>query len=197
MATPLTPLDSLCFQVSLLCNSLAAFLGLPVVCLSRTLPIRLLLFAPTLMVCYKAIRHQIITTVFPLPAQDEVFEFPGVAAGHRDLDSRAITLVTGSSRKISVRLQRATTSQATQTEPVWSEAGWGDSGSHTFPKMKSKFHDKAAKDKGFAKWENEKPRVQAGVDVVDRGTEFEPDQDEADVGETRQDGEVSSGSNHM
>uniref|UniRef100_A0A673T555 RAS guanyl releasing protein 3 n=1 Tax=Suricata suricatta TaxID=37032 RepID=A0A673T555_SURSU len=123
------------------------------------------------------------------PVQDEVFEFPGVTAGHRDLDSRAITLVTGSSRKISVRLQRATTSQATQTEPVWSEAGWGDSGSHTFPKMKSKFHDKAAKDKGFAKWENEKPRVQAGVGVVDRGTEFEPDQDEADAGETRQDGE--------
>ncbi|XP_070932597.1 ras guanyl-releasing protein 3 isoform X6 [Macaca nemestrina] len=122
------------------------------------------------------------------PAQDEVFEFPGVTAGHRDLDSRAITLVTGSSRKISVRLQRATTSQATQTEPVWSEAGWGDSGSHTFPKMKSKFHDKAAKDKGFAKWENEKPRVHAGVDVVDRGTEFEPDQDEGE--ETRQDGEV-------
>ncbi|VFV30377.1 ras guanyl-releasing protein 3 [Lynx pardinus] len=123
------------------------------------------------------------------PVQDEVFEFPGVTARHRDLDSRAITLVTGSSRKISVRLQRATTSQATQTEPVWSEAGWGDSGSHTFPKMKSKFHDKAAKDKGFAKWENEKPRVQAGVDVVDRATEFEPDQDEADAGETRQDGE--------
>ncbi|XP_054423855.1 ras guanyl-releasing protein 3 isoform X1 [Pteronotus mesoamericanus] len=129
------------------------------------------------------------------PVQDEVFEFPSVAAGHRDLDSRAITLVTGSSRKISVRLQRATTSQATQTEPVWSEAGWGNSGSHTFPKMKSKFHDKAAKDKGFAKWENEKPRVQAGVDVVDRGTEFESDQDEADMGETRQDGEVSAGSN--
>lgn len=123
------------------------------------------------------------------PVQDEVFEFPGVAAGHRDLDSRAITLVTGSSRKISVRLQRATTSQATQTEPVWSEAGWGDSGSHTFPKMKSKFHDKATKDKGFAKWENEKPRVQAGVDVVDRGTAFELDQEEADMGETRQDGE--------
>nr|XP_020031674.1 ras guanyl-releasing protein 3 isoform X4 [Castor canadensis] len=122
------------------------------------------------------------------PVQDEVFEFPGVTAGHRDLDSRAITLVTGSSRKISVRLQRATTSQATQTEPVWSEAGWGDSGSHTFPKMKSKFHDKTAKDKGFAKWENEKPRVQAGVDVIDRGTEFEPDQDEGQS-ETRQDGE--------
>lgn len=148
------------------------------------------------MVCYEAVNCQIITIIFPFPVQDEVFEFPGVATGHRDLDSRAITLVTGSSRKISVRLQRATTSQATQTEPVWSEAGWGDSGSHTFPKMKSKFHDKAAKDKGFAKWENEKPRVQAGVDVVDRGTEFELDQDEADMGETRQDGEVSVGSNH-
>ncbi|KAF3826491.1 hypothetical protein GH733_009016 [Mirounga leonina] len=132
----------------------------------------------------------IIKQGYKCKVQDEVFEFPGVTAGHRDLDSRAITLVTGSSRKISVRLQRATTSQATQTEPVWSEAGWGDSGSHTFPKMKSKFHDKAAKDKGFAKWENEKPRVQAGVDVVDRGTEFEPDQDEADVGETRQDGKA-------
>ncbi|XP_029793830.1 ras guanyl-releasing protein 3 isoform X3 [Suricata suricatta] len=131
----------------------------------------------------------IIKQGYKCKVQDEVFEFPGVTAGHRDLDSRAITLVTGSSRKISVRLQRATTSQATQTEPVWSEAGWGDSGSHTFPKMKSKFHDKAAKDKGFAKWENEKPRVQAGVGVVDRGTEFEPDQDEADAGETRQDGE--------
>ncbi|KAF5913080.1 hypothetical protein HPG69_009031 [Diceros bicornis minor] len=153
-------------------------------------------FAPTLMVCREAVRCQIITIIFPLPVQDEVFEFPGVAAGHRDLDSSAITLVTGSSRKISVMLQRATTSQATQTEPVWSEAGWGDSGSHTFPKMKSKFLDKAAKDKGFAKWENEKPRVQAGVDVVDRGTEFEPDQDEADMDETRQDGEVSAGSNH-
>ncbi|XP_040586912.1 ras guanyl-releasing protein 3 isoform X1 [Mesocricetus auratus] len=122
------------------------------------------------------------------PVQGEVFEFPGVTAGHRDLDSRAITLVTGSSRKISVRLQRATTSQATQTEPVWSEAGWGDSGSHTFPKMKSKFHDKAAKDKGFAKWENEKPAVQGGMDVVDRGTAFEPDQDEGQD-EAKQDGE--------
>ncbi|GAB1301331.1 RAS, guanyl-releasing protein 3 [Apodemus speciosus] len=125
------------------------------------------------------------------PVQDEVFEFPGVAAGHRDLDSRAITLVTGSSRKISVRLQRATTSQATQTEPVWSESVWGDSGSHTFPKMKSKFQDKAAKDKGFAKWENEKPTVQAGVDVVDRGTAFEPDQDDGQD-EAKQGGEVSA-----
>lgn len=126
--------------------------------------------------------------------QDEVFEFPGMAAGHQDLDHRAITLVTGSSRKISVRLQRATTSQATQTEPVWSEAGWGDSGSHTFPKMKSKFHDKATKDKGFAKWENEKPRVQAGVDMVDRGTVFEPEMPGEDAGDARQEVEVSAGS---
>lgn len=125
------------------------------------------------------------------PVQDEVFEFPGVAAGPQDLDHRAITLVTGSSRKISVRLQRATTSQATQTEPVWPEAGWGDSGSHTFPKMKSKFHDKATKDKGFAKWENEKPRVQAGVDVVDRATGFEPETPGEDAGDARQ--EVEDG----
>lgn len=179
-----------------MCSSPAASFIPPLVFSSRTLPSGLLFFAPTLVVCCEAVRCQIntiIKVIFPLPVQDEVFEFPGVAAGHRDLDSRAITLVTGSSRKISVRLQRATTSQATQTEPVWSEAGWGDSGSHTFPKMKSKFHDKATKDKGFAKWENEKPRVQAGVDVVDRGTAFELDQEEADMGETRQDGEVSAG----
>ncbi|XP_074899241.1 ras guanyl-releasing protein 3 isoform X3 [Buteo buteo] len=99
------------------------------------------------------------------PVQDEVFEFPSVAAEHQDLDGRAITLVTGSSRKISVRLQRATTSQATQTEPLWHEPGWNDSGSHTFPKMKSKFHGKAGKSKGFAKWENEKPNMQADVDL--------------------------------
>jgi hypothetical protein len=57
--------------------------------------------------------------------------------------------------------------------------------------MKSKFHDKAAKDKGFAKWENEKPTVQAGVDVVDRGTAFEPDQDDGQD-EAKQGGEVSA-----
>ncbi|XP_048153732.1 ras guanyl-releasing protein 3 isoform X4 [Corvus hawaiiensis] len=99
------------------------------------------------------------------PVQDEVFEFPSVAAEHQDLDGRAITLVTGSSRKISVRLQRVTTSQATQTEPLWHEPGWNDSGSHTFPKMKSKFHGKAGKNKGFAKWENEKPSMQADVEL--------------------------------
>ncbi|NXS00643.1 GRP3 protein, partial [Oxylabes madagascariensis] len=105
-------------------------------------------------------------TILPsLPVQDEVFEFPSVAAEHQDLDGRAITLVTGSSRKISVRLQRVTTSQATQTEPLWHEPGWNDSGSHTFPKMKSKFHGKAGKNKGFAKWENDKPNMQADVEL--------------------------------
>ncbi|XP_038600397.1 ras guanyl-releasing protein 3 isoform X1 [Tachyglossus aculeatus] len=103
-------------------------------------------------------------------APDEVFEFPRVAAQRQDLDGRAITLVTGSSRKISVRLQRATTSQATQTEPLWSEPGWGDSGSHTFPKMKCKFYSKAGKNKGFAQWENEKkPEGQATMELESPG----------------------------
>ncbi|XP_031807120.1 ras guanyl-releasing protein 3 isoform X2 [Sarcophilus harrisii] len=120
------------------------------------------------------------------PVQDEVFEFPGVAAGHQDLDSRAITLVTGSSRKISVRLQRATTSQATQTEPMWPESGWSDSGSHTFPKMKSKFHGKAGKDKGFARWENENPGGQVTKNMVSQSTEYELDQNGADTNEANQ-----------
>ncbi|XP_053567842.1 ras guanyl-releasing protein 3 [Bombina bombina] len=88
------------------------------------------------------------------PAQDQVFEFPTSGRENQDLDGRAITLVTGSSRKISVRLQRVTTSQATQTDAMWPDSGWSDSGSHTFPKMKCKFYGKN-KNKGFAKWENE------------------------------------------
>ncbi|XP_033000394.1 ras guanyl-releasing protein 3 isoform X4 [Lacerta agilis] len=102
-----------------------------------------------------------------LPAvQGEVFNFPSVTPQNQDLDSRAITLVTGNSRKISVHLQRVTTSQATQTEPLWHESGWGDSGPHTFPKMKSKLHGKSGKNKGFAKWENEKSNIQANMDTA-------------------------------
>ncbi|KAM4614724.1 ras guanyl-releasing protein 3 [Polymixia lowei] len=89
--------------------------------------------------------------------EDEVFEFPAVApvapvAPH----SQSITLMTGSAQRISVRLQRATTSQATQTEPLWPEHSWGptDSGSHTFPKMRYRPHRKTSKNKGFARWEN-------------------------------------------
>ncbi|XP_007420708.1 ras guanyl-releasing protein 3 [Python bivittatus] len=101
-----------------------------------------------------------------LPAvQDEVFKFPTVTPQNQDLDSRAITLVTGCSQKISVHLQRVTTSQATQTEPLWNEPGWGDSGSHTFPKMKSKFYSKSGKNKGFAKWENEKSNIPVNRDT--------------------------------
>ncbi|XP_027689699.1 ras guanyl-releasing protein 3 isoform X2 [Chelonia mydas] len=125
------------------------------------------------------------------PVQDEVFEFPSVATGHQDLDSRAITLVTGSSRKISVRLQRATTSQATQTEPLWHEPGWSESGSHTFPKMKSKFHSKAGKNKGFAKWENEKPNLQAHVDIEVETTEHMLDENGIETLQERQEPEDS------
>ncbi|CAJ1066651.1 ras guanyl-releasing protein 3 [Xyrichtys novacula] len=90
--------------------------------------------------------------------EDEVFEFPSVTAPGPALDPRpSITLMTGSAQRISVRLQRATTSQATQTEPLWPEHSWGttDSGSHTFPKMKYRTHRKVSKNRGFARWENQ------------------------------------------
>ncbi|XP_022072964.1 ras guanyl-releasing protein 3 [Acanthochromis polyacanthus] len=89
--------------------------------------------------------------------EDEVFEFPTVTSAGQPLDSQSITLMTGSAQRISVRLQRATTSQATQTEPLWPEHSWGvtDSGSHTFPKMKYRTHRKMSKNKGFARWENQ------------------------------------------
>ncbi|XP_046885258.1 ras guanyl-releasing protein 3 [Hypomesus transpacificus] len=89
--------------------------------------------------------------------EDEVFEFPTVAPVGPDLEGKSITLMTGSAQRISVRLQRATTSQATQTEPLWPEHAWGagDGGSHTFPKMRYRPHRKASKNKGFARWENE------------------------------------------
>jgi hypothetical protein len=65
--------------------------------------------------------------------------------------------MSGSAQRISVRLQRATISQATQMDPLWAERGWGpaaDSGSHTFPKMRYRPHRKTSKNKGFARWEN-------------------------------------------
>lgn len=66
-----------------------------------------------------------------------------------------------------MRLQRSTTSQATQTDPVWSDSGWSDTGPHTFPKMKTKFYGKSAKNKGFAKWENEKPNPHPNMDIME------------------------------
>uniref|UniRef100_W5NJ20 RAS guanyl releasing protein 3 (calcium and DAG-regulated) n=1 Tax=Lepisosteus oculatus TaxID=7918 RepID=W5NJ20_LEPOC len=114
-------------------------------------------------------------------AQDEVFEFPRVAPACPDLDGRSITLVTGSARKISVRLQRATASQATQTEPLWHEHGWGagDGGSHTFPKMRYRLHGRGSKGKGFARWENDKPGPAGAEERNGLGTgEDGPDADE-------------------
>ncbi|XP_061084801.1 ras guanyl-releasing protein 3 [Conger conger] len=90
--------------------------------------------------------------------EDEVFEFPSVAPGPQELEAPSITLMTGSAQRISVRLQRATTSQATQTEPLWSEHAWAasDLGSHTFPKMRYRLHHrKSSKSKGLARWVNE------------------------------------------
>ncbi|XP_019737625.1 ras guanyl-releasing protein 3 [Hippocampus comes] len=89
--------------------------------------------------------------------KDEVFEFPSVTAARPIRDTKSITLMTGSAQRISVRLQRATISQATQTEPLWSEHSWGtaNSGSHTFPKTKYRTQRETCKNKAFTSWENE------------------------------------------
>uniref|UniRef100_A0A8C9XRD6 RAS guanyl releasing protein 3 (calcium and DAG-regulated) n=1 Tax=Sander lucioperca TaxID=283035 RepID=A0A8C9XRD6_SANLU len=119
------------------------------------------------LACRKLIRSSSLSSVSParlthssLPSSpaDEVFAFPVVTSAGPALDSQSITLMTGSAQRISVRLQRATTSQATQTDPLWPEHNWGatNGGSHTFPKMKCRTHRKTSKSKGFACWENQK-----------------------------------------
>ncbi|XP_067332133.1 ras guanyl-releasing protein 3 [Channa argus] len=133
------------------------------------------------LACRKLIRSSSVGSVSPsrlthssLPSsptlptckdEDEVFEFPAVTSAGPALDTQSITLMTGSAQRISVRLERATTSQATQTEPLWSEHSWGgtDSGSHTFPKMKYRTHRKPSKNKGFACWENQKDEQHQAV----------------------------------
>ncbi|XP_060943245.1 ras guanyl-releasing protein 3 isoform X1 [Limanda limanda] len=125
------------------------------------------------LACRKLIRSDSVGSVSPsrlthssLPSspalptckdEDEVFEFPAITSAGAALDTQSITLMTGSAQRISVRLQRATTSQATQTEPLWPNHNWGaiDGGSHTFPKMKYRTHRKTSKNKGFACWENQ------------------------------------------
>ncbi|XP_047013851.1 ras guanyl-releasing protein 3 isoform X1 [Ictalurus punctatus] len=89
--------------------------------------------------------------------EDEVFEFPAVSPSGSHSEPKSITLMTGSAQRISVRFQRATTSQATQTDPLWPDNAWSESGSgsHTFPKMRCRPHRKNSKNKGFARWENE------------------------------------------
>lgn len=91
------------------------------------------------------------------PDEDEVFEFPAMSPSASHLEPKSITLMTGSAQRISVRFQRATTSQATQTDPLWPDNAWNGSasGSHTFPKMRCRPHRKNSKNKGFACWENE------------------------------------------
>ncbi|XP_028982868.1 LOW QUALITY PROTEIN: ras guanyl-releasing protein 3, partial [Betta splendens] len=112
--------------------------------------------------------------------EDEVFSFPGVTGLGQG--SSSITLMTGSAQKISVRLQRATTSQATQTEPLWPENSWGvaDTGYHTFPNMKFRTQRKTSKNKGFACGEkqngghHQKVSPQHGIEFwkTDASTEF-------------------------
>lgn len=99
-----------------------------------------------------------------------MFEFPGVtsAGPALQLDTpsiESITLMTGSAQRISVCLQRATTSKSTQTKPLWPEHRWGatDGGPHTFPKMKYRTHRKTSKNKGFAHWENQNDKQQKAV----------------------------------
>uniref|UniRef100_A0A8D0CVS8 RAS guanyl releasing protein 3 (calcium and DAG-regulated) n=1 Tax=Sander lucioperca TaxID=283035 RepID=A0A8D0CVS8_SANLU len=137
------------------------------------------------LACRKLIRSSSLSSVSParlthssLPSspavptyEDEVFAFPVVTSAGPALDSQSITLMTGSAQRISVRLQRATTSQATQTDPLWPEHNWGatNGGSHTFPKMKCRTHRKTSKSKGFACWENQKEQtVSAWVKILDK-----------------------------
>uniref|UniRef100_A0A8C9XRX3 RAS guanyl releasing protein 3 (calcium and DAG-regulated) n=1 Tax=Sander lucioperca TaxID=283035 RepID=A0A8C9XRX3_SANLU len=112
------------------------------------------------LACRKLIRSSSLSN------EDEVFAFPVVTSAGPALDSQSITLMTGSAQRISVRLQRATTSQATQTDPLWPEHNWGatNGGSHTFPKMKCRTHRKTSKSKGFACWENQKEQTVSGVE---------------------------------
>uniref|UniRef100_A0A4W4FJW0 RAS guanyl releasing protein 3 (calcium and DAG-regulated) n=1 Tax=Electrophorus electricus TaxID=8005 RepID=A0A4W4FJW0_ELEEL len=129
-----------------------------------------------------ALTHSSLPSSPTLPAckdEDEVFEFPSMssAGAGPNLEGKSITLVTGSAQRISVRLQRATTSQATQTEPLWPEHGWAqaaNAGSHTFPKMRCRPHRKPSKSKGFACWEND----MQGAPVSSQGRRDSQDQTE-------------------
>uniref|UniRef100_A0AAQ4RWD0 RAS guanyl releasing protein 3 (calcium and DAG-regulated) n=1 Tax=Gasterosteus aculeatus aculeatus TaxID=481459 RepID=A0AAQ4RWD0_GASAC len=121
----------------------------------------LLVLACRKLICYASparLTHSSLPSSPAMPTckdDDEVFEFPSVTSTHPAMDTQSITLMTGSSQKISVRLQRATTSQATQTDPLWAEHSWGATGggSHTFPKMKYRTNRKTSKNKGFSRWE--------------------------------------------
>uniref|UniRef100_A0A8C9XRA6 RAS guanyl releasing protein 3 (calcium and DAG-regulated) n=1 Tax=Sander lucioperca TaxID=283035 RepID=A0A8C9XRA6_SANLU len=143
------------------------------------------------LACRKLIRSSSLSSVSParlthssLPSspavptyEDEVFAFPVVTSAGPALDSQSITLMTGSAQRISVRLQRATTSQATQTDPLWPEHNWGatNGGSHTFPKMKCRTHRKTSKSKGFACWENQKEQTVSAWCTMDSRENLQTD----------------------
>uniref|UniRef100_A0A3P8WJU3 RAS guanyl releasing protein 3 (calcium and DAG-regulated) n=1 Tax=Cynoglossus semilaevis TaxID=244447 RepID=A0A3P8WJU3_CYNSE len=107
------------------------------------------------LACRKLLRSGSVGSASPARLshnEDEVFKFPCVSAASATQGTQSITLMTGSAQRISVRLQRATTSQATQTEPLWPGHSWGSShsGPHTFPKMKYRTHRRSSKNKGVA-----------------------------------------------
>lgn len=57
--------------------------------------------------------------------------------------------------------------------------------------MKSKFHGKAGKNKGFAKWENEKPNVQADIELEAETPQHIQDHNGIETLPERQESEVS------
>ncbi|KAM9365427.1 ras guanyl-releasing protein 3 isoform 2-T3 [Pholidichthys leucotaenia] len=89
--------------------------------------------------------------------EDEMFEFPAVPSTAPAPNPQSITLMMDSAQRISVCLQRPTTSQATQTELLWPEHNWEctNGGSHTFPKMKHRTLRKMSKNKSITCRENQ------------------------------------------
>lgn len=57
--------------------------------------------------------------------------------------------------------------------------------------MKSKFHGKAGKNKGFAKWENEKPNVQADIEIEAEAPQHTQDHNGIETLPETQESEVS------
>jgi len=57
--------------------------------------------------------------------------------------------------------------------------------------MKSKFHGKAGKNKGFAKWENKKPNVQADIELEAEASHHIQDHNGIETLPERQESEVS------
>lgn len=62
--------------------------------------------------------------------------------------------------------------------------------------MKSKFHGKAGKNKGFAKWENEKPSMQDDLELEAETPQDIQDHNGIETLPERQESEVSSRGSH-